>query len=548
MVILCLLSALNTAICQETLVYHFAVDMNQVISCGLLSPVNGDLVIIRGSFSGWSGNDFMLNDDDQDGIYRGTFNIRSDSGTLAEYKYLILKPDGSSLWEKYPETGNEPHGNRYLIPSDTSLAEFNMDRYHLCLVGKEVFFTAEELKEDFTEFRNTLEKEHCCLYEYTTKNEFESLFDEQYHMVSKSMTPTEFFKILTPITARIGCGHTALWMPDGFWSCGRNNLFPLQFRFLEDKTVVAGCYGDSTGIEKGSILLEINDVPISDLIYEIQANYSADAMNHHFIRKQIERRFSLIYARRFGFRGKFRVKYLSPGSEESEIAELTPASLDAVRAVVFETFRHPPLTMEIIDTSTALMKIPTFIYYDRVPWFTNFIDSCFALIHDKNIPNLILDLRGNHGGDPFCAAPLLSYLLHEPQPYFSQPNGKYAELAYPLPLPENHFTGNLFTLIDGHCFSTNGHFCSLLKYHQIGKLVGSPTGATYMCNAGKNRIKTLKNSEIMLYFGRSTYATAVKDMDKTQPIFPDYPVEQTLVDFLADRDTVLEYALNLIHQ
>ena len=50
----------------------------------------------------------------------------------------------------------------------------------------------------------------------------------------------------------------------------------------------------------------------------------------------------------------------------------------------------------------------------------------------------------------------------------------------------------------------------------------------------------------MLISGRSTYAAAVQDMDKTRGILPDYTVEQTYRDFLNSKDTVMEYTLELI--
>ena len=236
-----------------------------------------------------------------------------------------------------------------------------------------------------------------------------------------------------------------------------------------------------------------------------------------------------------------------PDRKTKEVAELLPARLESVRAVVFANFNHPELTLELIEEkNTAVMTIKTFIYYDRVQYFESYIDSCFNVIHDKKIENLILDLRGNDGGDPFCAVPLFSNLEPEPFPYYAEPYGKYSELSHPIPLAEKHFTGNLFTLMDGRCFSTNGHFCSLLKYHKIGKFIGTESGSTYKCNAGKNTKLHLSNTSIMLYFGRSTFAAAVKGMDKTKPIIPDYPVKETYQNYINGKDVFMETALKLI--
>jgi hypothetical protein len=539
---------ITTIRCYAQNTIPFKVNMKKTIECGLFSPLENDSVIIRGSFNNWNGNNFFLEDVNGDNIYDQTFSIDSDSGIIHEFKYLILKSNGQELWEKYPNKDNRPNGNRIVDLSDIKIDEFDFDKYYLGTVGKEVFFSVKETRSDFVQFRNTLEEDHCCLYEYTSKQEFDNLFDSQYKLLTKSMSPIDFYKILTPITAKIGCGHTAVWMPGGFWDMGKTNLFPLKIKLIEDFVVVKGNYEDSSFIKKGSILHEINGVHMSDIINEMRANYSADAMNIHFINSQIERRFPLIYARRFGFKDKFKIKFTEPDQKVSEIKEFLPASVAAVRSIVFSNFNHPPLQMEIVENNTAVIKIPTFIYYDKVAYFTHFIDSCFAFINDQGINNLILDLRGNDGGDPFCAAPLFSYLQKKTEPYFLKPYGKYSELAMPLPLPKNHFTGDLYTIIDGRCFSTNGHFCSLLKYHKIGKFIGTESGATFKCNAGKNTKIKLNNTKIMLYFGRSTYETAVEGMDKSKPIIPDYQVTETLSDFLDGKDVQMEFILELLQK
>ncbi|MBA7580886.1 hypothetical protein ES708_22783 [subsurface metagenome] len=48
--------------------------MSETIKCGLFLPSENDMVIIRGSFNGWGGNDFFLEDIDNDSIYEQTFD------------------------------------------------------------------------------------------------------------------------------------------------------------------------------------------------------------------------------------------------------------------------------------------------------------------------------------------------------------------------------------------------------------------------------------------------------------------------------------------
>jgi hypothetical protein len=413
----------------------------------------------------------------------------------------------------------------------------------------EVRFSKQALQEDFMQMCKILKENHTALNEFTPQKAMDSLMKRQQEFIKDSMCLHEFFVLLTPIVANIGCGHTNIWMPMNYWDQNANNLFPLQIRLIDNHVVVAGSYTSEEQIPRGSILLEINGKPTTEIIQEMKANYPADAMNRYFKHKAVERRFPMIYARRFGFPKEYQVLYALPGRKTSKTQILLPAKNEEVRSVVFKNFKNPELKLSLMENkNTALMRIETFIYYNRVPYFTKFIDSSFNVISEKRIQNLILDLRGNDGGDPFCAVPLFSYLEPEPLPYFAKPYGKYSEFAKPIPRAEKAFNGNLLILLDGRCFSTNGHFCALLKYHKIGRFVGTPSGATYECNAGKNSNVDLKNTRIMLYFGRRAFSAAVYGMDKTKPILPDIYVHETYKDFLNGKDVFIETALKFVKE
>ncbi|MGC9342482.1 MAG: hypothetical protein ACP5E3_07275, partial [Bacteroidales bacterium] len=118
----------------------------------------------------------------------------------------------------------------------------------------------------------------------------------------------------------------------------------------------------------------------------------------------------------------------------------------------------------------------------------------------------------------------------------------------PIPQPVNHFQGNLLTLIDGNGFSTTGHFCGLLKYHKVGKFVGTELGSTYTCT-GNATYPPLKNTGIMVGTARvMRYTAAVKDMDPRRGVLPDYRVELSTEDIVDGRDVVMEYVINYINK
>ena len=158
---------------------------------------------------------------------------------------------------------------------------------------------------------------------------------------------------------------------------------------------------------------------------------------------------------------------------------------------------------------------------------------------------LIVDLRGNSGGDPYCANYLLSYLAKKPFKYFDKKYEGYGILNQPTTISKNHFSGKLYTLIDGGGFSTTGHLGALLKYHKIGTLVGVETGASYECHDNTKIVK-LENTGLQLYIPTQTYTVAVKGMSMGKAIIPDIPVKIKVSDLLKKEDSIKKLLFDLI--
>jgi hypothetical protein len=98
-------------------------------------------------------------------------------------------------------------------------------------------FAVEDLRHDFARLRQILEEEHCCLYEYTGKDEFDRMFGERLALIDRPMRYEEFFRIAAPLAAEAGCMQTALWMPGRFFDLDPANLFSLLVRRVEGRDV-----------------------------------------------------------------------------------------------------------------------------------------------------------------------------------------------------------------------------------------------------------------------------------------------------------------------
>jgi hypothetical protein len=411
-------------------------------------------------------------------------------------------------------------------------------------------FSIKELKADLKQFRQFLEESHPQLYRFTSKKTFDSLFQAHSRMIDDSMTTQEFYRILVPLVARVGCGHTSLWSPDGYWDRALQRIFPLGVHARDGQLFVIHSYNQESPVAYGSQIMSINGQNACCLVDEMLESIWSDGFIMTKRYRRLNNVFPFLYALNYGYPEEFEIVVREDGMER--MINMRPLSRMVISAhrdslVASGTIRREDLIMQLKDEQTALLTIRTFAYYDDNKGFNRFIDSSFQVIHDHDIQNLVIDLRGNDGGDTFCSSHLLAYLQEKPVIYFRQPYGKYAKLNKPLPMAENPFKGSQYYLIDGMCFSTTGHITSLLKYYEMGTFIGEETGATYTCNDASHDTK-LKHSGYRLQSARGTFATAVIGFPFDQGILPEHPVRQSVDEVIRNHDAVLEYTLELINK
>ena len=441
--------------------------------------------------------------------------------------------------------------NRVSKPSKGDFSEI-----HMMALGSEILektYSVDKLKYDLN-FLEEKMRTHPQLYLYTSKEEFDIMFDEAASSITSEMTEDGFFRMIAPIIAKINCSHTGIRFSDNFnYALNQQKyLIPLYVKFIDDKAYVINNFSANPDVKKGMQLLSVNGISSTEIKEKLLNSVPTDAINPEASIYEINTNFAFVYSLYIGNDVTFDVEFFGQDGN-TMTTELTAMNMQEYDETLVNAYPDlmpsGPIPIQIeIDKSKSTAMLRVFAFWAPDPHlYIDFLEKNFKELKEEKIKNLIIDVRGNQGGYPYYAAELLTYIMDEPFPYFILPTekGEFDLLYEALEKKEDAFSGNIFVLIDGGCLSTSGHFLSLVKYHNLATLVGETSGATFYCNDNSMQEK-LPYTGINLKLAQTTFQTAVSGFDKGEVLQPDYEVAPTLEDLLDKKDAVLKYTYQLI--
>lgn len=435
-----------------------------------------------------------------------------------------------------------------------------------------------QLREDLAIFRDALERFHPEMYRYTEASSFDRIFSGIESQLHQPMNQVEFYKTMMPAVAALKDGHLK-WIIQGedqHYGVFESDLFPLNLYFEEEKAKVLGHFGGEN-VPVLAEVLSINGRPIASIQESIWKSLTfGDGASEGGKRYQLNRFFSAQYALQFGVSNLYEVELVHQGKrliwngkgvEKNQIEANYPS-------------KDQPLSFRMTNGWTGIMKINRFFSYKGEPDFKQFLKNSFKSLENEGISNLILDLRGNEGGNEKLGIELYKYLALDAFDYYdfvtSKPNqkvdfehstskifrmansfskekdGKYlfTKAPYKTEKPyKNAFKGNLIILIDGQSFSVTTEFASRAKSDRRATFVGVETaGGAEVNSSGFFSIITLPHSKIDLGVPRLGFHMADLDpkMDKSRGIIPDVIMAPSAEDLLSGKDPVMEKALQLV--
>ena len=410
-------------------------------------------------------------------------------------------------------------------------------------------YAKKELNQDLKQLEKCIMNENP-LY-FTNRNDLRQKFRTAYDKIKDNMTELEFYRLINPIVTAVKCGHTNLYISQALLKNRKSTarFFPLAVTLVDNQLYILE--DDLTnGIIAGDEIKSINGKTSSEIIKILIDNISGDGNNEAKQRYIISNYFNSWFYDFVDNTDGFHVVLLNNEGISKTVVLQAKCSEEfntSACELYFTEYKDGNYYESKIHNNYAVLTIHVFSK-EKSKKFNAFLDDFFLKLKEQNISNLIIDIRGNFGGNADMAKALLSHLITEKLDYFNCALPLLFNLfGYQKPVSPATvtFSGKTVLLTDGACFSTTGHFCALIKYHHLAILVGSKTAGTYIC-ADSSKDTALKNTRIRLHYSTRTYKVSAEGLSDQNGIEPDIDISPTIEDILNNRDVQMQRGLEAL--
>ena len=457
----------------------------------------------------------------------------------------------------------------------------------------------DDLREDLRVLRRAFESVHPGLWRYQGPAEFGKRFAALGRELDRDVRRDTAFVAIARFAASVRCGHTHA----GPYNQGklvtaeivqRGGRVPFHFVWLGNRMIVTRDLRPAVAtppLPRGTEVTSLNGVRPAELLARLMPLASADGHNDAKRVAQLE----------VQGRSKYELfdvllPLFVPGVEDSialvvrrpgepRASRLVAAPLDwKSRADAFAALEAEggdvPFTLDFSDSAFALLRMPTWAVYNSAAKWDSLLDVMLDRVVASGRGALVVDLRGNSGGND-CGDLVLQRVLREETRFEGElrhvrfrrtpedlnaaldtwddafrdqtartdslpdARGLYRlkgddEAAFATIRPrEPAFRGRLFVLVGPDNSSATFQFAQRVQSHRLGTLVGRPTGGNRRgINGGQFFFLRLPHSRIEVDLPVIAYFPPRPQPDAG--LVPDVLVPRTLADLASGRDAELD--------
>ena len=398
--------------------------------------------------------------------------------------------------------------------------------------------TRAEAIADYRQMASSIKEIYPSLEDFMTEEEYDTFVEEEIAKMPENITLKEFAYLIMNFNRKIHDSH--MWFDYGIPLDNDGTISPLLFARVDDKVriiVTTDEYKAYTGRE----ITHVNGKHVDTLCMEIAPRTSMiyDAQVESVLEQELASPFTnhLYYeGDKDALKANKATLTLSDGEElkvplmklnQNTIPLFGRNSMENWFISQYLVYRKGNWETMKSNDSTAYMRLNNFeLMETEVDSMLVFLD----LLEKKGYKNLIIDLRGNPGGNPDVEYKLVDALMDEPikregeymkvntqtikSPTLNYPSGTvmfedYKEIPgrkgfYKISDPDENtpsdtikalYTGRVYVLINANSASASTEFAGIMKRNARGYVIGRETKTAYhMMNALKFAEIGLPNS------------------------------------------------------
>ena len=448
--------------------------------------------------------------------------------------------------------------------------------------------SVSDLRSDFETLYTKLRTAHFDLFAHRSRPGYDAEFHRALAAIHRPLPRREAWMLFQRFVAFGRVAHANIDVPRAEYRAYVDQgglIWPIDLRIDGDNVYAGETFA---GVHMGDRITAIDARPMRDILRDFRSLISAD--NQRLANTLLEGRFGLYAWLINGPTARFTVDV------DSEGAEKTRRTLPAVTAQARRARAHdgPPVfaldgfsrDFQWLEENVAYLRPGPFIelgqpeqMFDNQA-FVRFVDDAFREVVARPQAALIVDLRGNPGGDHSFSDPMIAWFASKPfafasafrvrsspeaaasnrarieanpnlkgglsqvlaDRYATTPAGETFEI--PLPSAEPRSTprheGPVYVVVDRYAYSNAVNVAAIVQDYGFGVVVGEKTADLATTYGAMENFK-LPKTGFSVNFPKALIVRPNGDT-KADGVTPDVPIRRPL---FSSQDVVLEQVVAL---